>query len=473
MFAAQYVMLLGNIAPTFILAAYYTSWSIYQKGFEVQQIPATKLSHVNYAFAKLEADGRIVLGDRWADVERPQALSSELLDALGYQGNLAGLNQLKREHRHLKVGLSVGGWLGSENFSAVSAGAETRQRFAQSAAQLILRYNFDYLDIDWEYPVAGGFGPHSVDDARNFVLLLQAVKMEFERIGCSSEDGSDVEGGNEMAGEGATEGAAEDATEGAVRKRPELTAALSCGWYEGRYSDIALLGELLDWAGVMCYDFAGGWSAHADHHSALYTARPQQHSVDAGIQSLLALGFPASKIVLGVPIYGREYEGCAGLARPFARPDTYDKVVPYAAIVEEVLGASDRRSAQLEARSRASVWRPSARLTVYDSVTVVREKAQYVQRHGLRGMMFWELSGDCHKHERHSLIHQASAVLPVARGAENVVSWEIAPRPRAVCRALHNAVWNREAAPVDVVAASQAKPIGPQVPISSSKEPQQ
>lgn len=58
---------------------------------------------------------------------------------------------------HLKfceqISLAIGGWNeGSENYSRMAAEPERRKRFVKSALDFILRYKFDGLDLDWEYP---------------------------------------------------------------------------------------------------------------------------------------------------------------------------------------------------------------------------------------------------------------------------------------------------------------------------------
>lgn len=50
------------------IVGYYTSWSIYQRDFQVADIPAAKLTHVNYAFANVDGEsGECKLGDIWSD----------------------------------------------------------------------------------------------------------------------------------------------------------------------------------------------------------------------------------------------------------------------------------------------------------------------------------------------------------------------------------------------------------------------
>lgn len=51
------------------------------------------------------------------------------------------------------MSLAIGGWNeGSANYSRMAADSERRKRFVKSALEFVLKYNFDGLDLDWEYP---------------------------------------------------------------------------------------------------------------------------------------------------------------------------------------------------------------------------------------------------------------------------------------------------------------------------------
>src|SRR5215211_8056172 len=65
----------------------------------------------------------------------------------------------------------------------------------------------------------------------------------------------------------------------------------------------------LDYVNLMTYDFRGAWSAEAGHHSNLFVnpADPAARSADGAVRAFLAAGVPASKLVLGVPFYGRAW----------------------------------------------------------------------------------------------------------------------------------------------------------------------
>jgi len=58
---------------------------------------------------------------------------------------------------------------------------------------------------------------------------------------------------------------------------------------------------------VMAYDFTS--AGRAGHHAQLYPSHPGEGSGVGGVTYLLNNGFPASKIVLGIPVYGHSFLG--------------------------------------------------------------------------------------------------------------------------------------------------------------------
>lgn len=94
-------------------------------------VDATKLTHINYAFANV-VNGEVVEGS-------PQ-------DA----DNLRVLGDARRAHSHLKVLISVGGWTWSKGFSDAALTAESRLRFVDTAVSFVRRHALDGVDIDWD-----------------------------------------------------------------------------------------------------------------------------------------------------------------------------------------------------------------------------------------------------------------------------------------------------------------------------------
>ena len=114
---------------------YYGEWSIYagQKNFYPSKMDPKLITHLNFAFMDMDKNGDLVLCDEYADFQ-----ITTLPELAGinygapYAGVLGALAILKIKNPHLKVGISVGGWTRSGDFSAVSADKVKRQNFANT-----------------------------------------------------------------------------------------------------------------------------------------------------------------------------------------------------------------------------------------------------------------------------------------------------------------------------------------------------
>ena len=189
---------------------------------------------------------------------------------------------LRTKNPHLTTMISVGGWYeGSEKYSDMAKDAN-RARFVKSVLDFLQKYDFDGLDLDWEYPA--NRGGDEVADKSNFLKLLRELREAFDPHGYL------------------------------------LTAALSPGkqTMDAAYGDVPLMNELLDWGNVMTYDYHGGWEDILGHNAPLYS-RPDEteelerklhtnyrtFNVNYTVNYYLSLGLKKEKMVMGVPFYGR------------------------------------------------------------------------------------------------------------------------------------------------------------------------
>src|SRR5690606_26275570 len=131
----------------------YSSYNIYDREYFVTDIPADKLTHLNYGPLSISENGQCISSDEWADTGfmYPDDKETERK-----RGNFKQLGLLKAEHPDLKVLMSVGTWEYSAHFSDVAATEEARVRFANSCISYMVANGFDGIDIDWRYPVIGG-----------------------------------------------------------------------------------------------------------------------------------------------------------------------------------------------------------------------------------------------------------------------------------------------------------------------------
>lgn len=158
------------------------------------------------------------------------------------------------------------------------------------------------------------------------------------------------------------------------------------------------------------YDFEGSWSSRTGHQSNLYGGAP---STDQAIHDILSQGVPPSKLLLGLPMYGRAFCNTAGIGHSFHGVGEANQtngsweagVWDYKALPLE--GSKE----YFDCKSGAAYCYDEKRklLVSYDSPESVSQKVEYVKSKGLGGVFFWELSGDNdpHQHPHRSLLATA------------------------------------------------------------------
>lgn len=351
------------------IIGYFAGWTV-DRDYWVTDIPADKLTHINYAFANISDDGEIMLGDEWLDTQIPYA--DDVTDD-PLQGHFRQLNLLKEANPHLQTLISVGGWAWSDNFSDVALTEESRQRFVSSSVDFILEYGFDGIDLDWEYPTGGGEAGNIERpvDVANFVLLLEEMRRQLDEQGA-------IDGRHYL-----------------------LTIAVGAGKWAYEPLDWEQIHPLLDFINVMTYDMSGGWSSRTGFNAPLYPSSSlpvEGMSTHTTVQGILAQGVPADKLVMGVPFYGRGWVDTRPVMNGLHQlhggvPEGTDGAVHYVDLVENYL---PRYSRFWHERSQVP-WlydEESGHMISYDDPESLKLKADYVVEHGLGGVMFWELSGD-------------------------------------------------------------------------------
>ena len=330
------------------LIAYVTGWS------PPVSIDTGRITHVNFAFARIDGEGRVVLPD----------------DASATR--LAGIVALKRSAPALRVLISVGGW-GAEGVSDAALTEESRARFADSAVALMRAQAADGIDLDWEYPGQSTAGIRArPEDKRNFTLLLAALR---ERLDARSRDDGRAPGDGYL-----------------------LTIASADREYFD-HVDMNVLHEELDWINVMAYDFYNSLTPTTGHHAGLYraaTAPVSSRWADASVEQHLAAGVPARKLVLGVAFYGRRFEGVN--AGELGRNQPYERYGGDHAYAELVTGYVDRGGFKRhwdETAQAPWLWNATTRSFIsYDDPRSIELKSAYARQRGLGGIMFWELAQD-------------------------------------------------------------------------------
>jgi chitinase len=332
----------------FRVIAYVAGWSM------PAAVPVEKLTHINFAFARIDDNGRLVFED------------SKFVPAL------KSLLALKQRNPRLKVLISVGGWE-AEGFSDAALTQESRDVFARSAVEFVRAHELDGIDLDWEYPGQGVAGiKFRAEDKQNFTLMLKTLRSQLD--------------------------AASDADGRSGRRRYLLTIASADREYF-EYTEMEKLHVYLDWLNIMSYDFFNSLTATTGHHAGLYAselAAPKDRNADASVRQHLAAGIPPAKLVLGVAFYGRGFAGVnPGNNGLHQRYERYEGDHPFSKLAGKLIGSPGFVRHWDERAKAPFLWNAETRLFItYDDPQSIRAKAEYVRQHRLGGMMFWELSQD-------------------------------------------------------------------------------
>ncbi len=352
----------ADASASYKIVGYYPSWAAYARGYTPRSIDPTRFTHLVYAFGKIDK-GEVSLNDDVVDSK-----------------NIAELQALKQRNERLRLLIAVGGWAGSADFSDIAASDIQRRRFAESAAAFVRAHNFDGIDIDWEYPVAGGReeNAHRPADRENLTLVLEATREALDTAG-------------RVAG-----------------RRYLLTIAVGASTEHVANLDIERIARIVDWVGVMSYDFSGAWSKTSGHNAPLAfdpndpTPGAALNPVSAAVARHLAAGLPRSKLLLGLPLYGRIWQGCEarndGEYQVCAGPgkgtwedgvlDNQDIAQTYA--TDPAFTRHVNRAAKAPFLFDAA----SGHFISYDDAESFHDKLSFLTDNGLAGVMLWELSAD-------------------------------------------------------------------------------
>ena len=361
----------GSYAGGKKIVGYYPAWATYARNYQVSDIAGQKLTHINYAFANI-ANGRCVLGDSYADTDK--AFAGDSWDQGALRGNFNQLAKLKAANPGLRTMISIGGWTWSQNFSAAASSDQSRKDFVSSCVSFMKQYKFDGIDIDWEYPVSGGLFGGTAADKQNYTSLLREFRTELDL-------------------QGATDGG----------RHYDLSIAAPAGPSIIPNIEVAKIADSLDWMNLMSYDYHGGWDPITGHNAPMNVGSKdsaQGFSITDTVNAYLTGGFPAPKLVLGVPFYGRGWENVSSADAGLYQSGTNASVGTWE---KGVFDYTDIRANYLPTMTR--YWDAQAQVPYlydaarklwisYDDPQSMKAKTDFITAKGLGGAMAWELSGD-------------------------------------------------------------------------------
>lgn len=387
-----------------VIAAYYPDWKIYNQRtpYAPADVPAEKLTHLVYAFMAVcgpidsapsnvrkllkqqchdQPIGTAVILDDYAARQAPIDKRQPQL-----RGNFAHLQQLSDQYPHLKILPSFGGWTLSEPFHTVAIDDTYRATFVASAMAFLKKYPFfDGIQIDWEYPGGGGLSGKGKDNAEQekigYHQLLKALRVGLDEL------------------------------EKQTDRQYELSTAINAEKAWAFKHDWHQSIQYVNYVYLMSYDYLGMWTKTVGHHANLFTSKhtPKGVSVATQIQQANQLGIPNKKMVMGVPFYGRGWQGVENFS-----PQRFEDLTSQGGIGK---GSSLEDPGYFTFRDidrhflnnpkmgfeyhyddtaiGAVLYHPEKKEYItFDDPTSLKRKAQFAKNEKLAGLFAWEITGD-------------------------------------------------------------------------------
>ncbi|PRP82194.1 hypothetical protein PROFUN_10403 [Planoprotostelium fungivorum] len=306
-------------------------------------LPTQKYTHINWAFASFDGSTGIIA------------------DLSAYDANMVSrLIALKANNTALKIIVSLGGGgFGSAPWTNLMGSASAQNAFFSGLKAWILKYKFDGIDIDWEFPTSGQ-------------TALVATFFQKARAAI----------GNDLL----------------------LTAATGNKYYNQFYAPENWI-QYVNFLNVMNYDYYYGNGGVTGSDAPLY-GQQNSGSINATINDYFNRDVPAHKLVFGLRNYGYIFAvnsntPTTGMA--FSGLSTYKtqcagagslSAIDVTTLLTNSTKSATQFSVQWDDSTKSAFATWPNNYATFETTASIKAKVDYIKDYGLGGAMLWILDSD-------------------------------------------------------------------------------
>ncbi|KAB8225906.1 hypothetical protein BDV33DRAFT_198320 [Aspergillus novoparasiticus] len=337
---------------------YYEGWASRRacNDYWPEMIPLNVYSHINFAFASIHPE------------------TFEIVPADSRDVNLyTRLTDLKDDDPGLTVNIALGGWSFNDpgstatTFSSLAASETNQKAFFKSLTSFLATYNFDGVDIDWEYPVDTDRGG-STDDFKNFPKFIANLKSALK----------------------------------GTAGRDHLSLTLPASYWYLQHFDLDELAKHVDYFNFMSYDLHGLWDRGNKWTGAYLDSHTNLTEITNALDLIWRNKVQPSQVVLGLAFYARTFtvdsRSCMDPGCTFASTGNPGDCSATSGIlmnseIDELVDRTDVIE-KLDDAAAVEILTWDNQWLTYDDAETFSLKVKFALEECLGGVMVWAISHD-------------------------------------------------------------------------------
>ena len=306
-----------------LVVGYFPFWK--SDDFNYASINYAALTHLAHAFVWPDAEGNLFVDEDF------------LIPEMNREAHLNGVKMI----------LSVGGAGSySDAFAEMASSPEKRSRFIDQLVNFCSEFEYDGIDLDWEF-IENDY------QGENFVYLVEEL---WKAVNNHNPDFT-------------------------------LSTVSPTNDYWGKWIRFEELVPFFDFIGAMTYNYHGAWSDRSGHNSPMFDCNdPGSGSIHSTYLYLLNRGIPREKLLLGIPFHGKSFDS-KGLNKSF----TESSHLGYSQALGKLADGWKYNWDEC-ARVPYLVSRDRKQVISFDDQRSIAIKCQYIQQWQVGGAIIWELS---------------------------------------------------------------------------------